>query len=342
MNASPLRIPIRVRAALAAGSALLLAGCANAAQPAAVRGGDEASGRGRYPVTVDVMDDAGKKLKQTVGAEPKRVVVIGQALAELMVEFGLDDRIVGVGYLDNSYSKYADRIAKLPKISDQLPSREAVLALRPDLVLTMSFALKPDKIGEIPFWNERGVDVLPAVNYTAGRDLDSYYEDVRHVGEVFGRTERTEAYTRDQKSRIAAIGRRAKKATDSPEVLLVASGGRDTYDYYAPSLGLVDEMVNGAGGTYLELTDDSYAQLSLESIVAADPDKIIVTEFQKSDGAKSRDRLLRDPRLKNVTAIRNGAVMIADYTTSIRGSLALADLCEDVAEFVHPDLFPAS
>ncbi|MFJ2918250.1 ABC transporter substrate-binding protein [Streptomyces sp. NPDC087307] len=342
MNASPPRIPIRVRAALAAGSALLLAGCANTAQPAAVRGGDEASGRDHYPVTVHVMDDSGKKLEQTVGTEPKRVVVIGQALAELMVEFGLDDRIVGVGYLDNSYSKYADQIAKLPKISDQLPSREAVLALRPDLVLTMAFALKPDKIGEIPFWNERGVDVLPAVNYTKGRDLDSYYEDVRHVGEVFGKTERTEAYTRDQKSRIAAIKRRAKKATDSPEVLLVASGGRDTYDYYAPSLGLVDEMVNGAGGTYMELTDDSYAQLSLESIVSTDPDKIIVTEFQKSDGAKSRDRLLRDPRLKNVTAIKNGDVMIADYTTAIRGSLALADLCEDVAEFVHPDLFPAS
>ncbi|MFD7494926.1 ABC transporter substrate-binding protein [Streptomyces sp. NPDC059832] len=257
MNTSPLRIPIRVRAALAAGSVLLLAGCADTAPPAAVRGGDEASGRDRYPVTVHVMDDAGKKLTQTVGAEPKRVVVIGQALAELMVEFGLDDRIVGVGYLDNSYSTYTDRIAKLPKISDRLPAKEAVLALRPDLVLTMSFALKPDKIGEIPFWNERGVDVLPAVNYTAGRDLDSYYEDVRHVGEVFGETERTEAYTREQKSRIAAIGRRAKKATDSPGVLLVASGGRDTYDYYAPSLGPVDEMVNGAGGTYLELTDDS-------------------------------------------------------------------------------------
>lgn len=120
VNASPPRIPIRVRAALAAGSALLLAGCANTAQPAAVRGGDEASGHDHYPVTVHVMDDSGKKLEQTVGTEPKRVVVIGQALAEQMVEFGLDDRIVGVGYLDNSYSKYADRIAKLPKISDQL------------------------------------------------------------------------------------------------------------------------------------------------------------------------------------------------------------------------------
>ncbi|MFI9629058.1 ABC transporter substrate-binding protein [Streptomyces sp. NPDC052042] len=335
MNVSP----IRACTALAVGAALLLSGCTAPAEPAAGRTG-AAAPSGHYPVTLDVVDDAGRKLTQTVEKSPGRVVVIGQALAELMIEFGLEDRIVGVGYLDNSYSAYADRIEKLPKISDQLPSKEAILARRPDLVLTMSFALKPDKIGEVPFWNARGVEVLPAVNYTVGRDLDSYYEDVRHVGEVFDVRKRTGAYIAEQKARIAAIARTAKKAGNAPRVLLVASGGRDTYDYYSPSLGLVDEMVNGAGGTYMELTRDTYAQLSLESIIAANPDKIIVTEFQQSDGEKSRNRLLRDPRLKNVTAIRNGDVMIADYTTSIRGSLALADLCEEIAVFVHPDLYP--
>ncbi|MEU3215378.1 ABC transporter substrate-binding protein [Streptomyces sp. NPDC006971] len=337
MNVSP----IRARTALAIGAALLLSGCAAPAEPAAGRTG-AAAPSGHYPVTLDVVDDAGGKLTQTVEKRPGRVVVIGQALAELMIEFGLEDRIVGVGYLDNSYSAYADRIEKLPKISDQLPSKEAILERRPDLVLTMSFALKPDKIGEVPFWNARGVRVLPAVNYTVGRDLDSYYEDVRHVGEVFGVTRRTGAYIAEQRARIAAVAQTARKAKDAPTVLLVASGGRDTYDYYSPSLGLVDEMVNGAGGTYMELTRDTYAQLSLESIVEANPDKIVVTEFQKSDAEKSRNRLLRDPRLKSVTAIRNGDVMTADYTTSIRGSLALADLCEKIAAFVHPDLFPAS
>jgi iron complex transport system substrate-binding protein len=31
--------------------------------------------------------------------------------------------------------------------------------------------------------------------------------------------------------------------------------------------------------------------------------------------------------------------MVADYTNAIRGSLNLADLYEDVAEFIHPELF---
>jgi iron complex transport system substrate-binding protein len=43
--------------------------------------------------------------------------------------------------------------------------------------------------------------------------------------------------------------------------------------------------------------------------------------------------------LKNVTAIQTGNVMVVDYTNAIRGSLELADLYEDVAEFVHPELF---
>ncbi|MFB7913781.1 hypothetical protein [Streptomyces sp. NPDC056061] len=173
MNVSP----IRVCTALAVGAALLLCGCSAPAEPAPARTG-AAAPSGHYPVTLDVVDDEGKKLTQTVEKSPGRVVVIGQALAELVIEFGLEDRIVGVGYLDNSYSAYADRIKKLPKISDQLPSKEAILERRPDLVLTMSFALKADKIGEVPFWNTRGVEVLPAVNYTVGRDLDSYCEDL--------------------------------------------------------------------------------------------------------------------------------------------------------------------
>ncbi|MEU3654837.1 hypothetical protein AB0E67_18870 [Streptomyces sp. NPDC032161] len=128
MNVSP----IRARTALAVGAALLLSGCAAPAEPAAGRTG-AAAPSGHYTVTLDVVDDAGGKLTQTVEKRPGRGVVIGQALAELMIEFGLEDRIVGVGYLDNSYSAYAGRIEKLPKISDQLPSKESILERRPDL-----------------------------------------------------------------------------------------------------------------------------------------------------------------------------------------------------------------
>ncbi|MCE5172738.1 hypothetical protein LQV63_26055 [Paenibacillus profundus] len=40
-------------------------------------------------------------------AEPEKVIAVGQTTAELLVEFGLEDKVVGVGYLEQVFSKYA-------------------------------------------------------------------------------------------------------------------------------------------------------------------------------------------------------------------------------------------
>jgi len=98
-------------------------------------------------------------------------------------------------------------------------------------------------------------------------------------------------------------------------------------------------MVEGAGGEYIKVSEDTYVEMSTESILSINPDKIIVTEFQKSDSDAAKHLLLNNSSLKNVTAIKTGSVMVADYTNAIRGSLNLADLYEDVAEFIHPELF---
>ncbi len=80
-------------------------------------------------------------------------------------------------------------------------------------------------------------------------------------------------------------------------------------------------------------------EMSIESIIAANPEKIIITEFQGSDREKIKNKILSNKRLQNVTAIKTGNVMVVDYTNAIRGSLELSDLYEDVAKFIHPELF---
>ena len=63
-------------------------------------------------------------------------------MAELMIEFGLQDRVVGVGYLDQSFSKYEDEISKMPVMSKSWPSVESIIALKPDIIYAMSSSLK--------------------------------------------------------------------------------------------------------------------------------------------------------------------------------------------------------
>ncbi|MDK8179635.1 hypothetical protein [Paenibacillus sp. UMB4589-SE434] len=79
------------------------------------------------------------------------MVVIGSAVAEFMIEFGQKDKVVGIGYPDQSLSKYADQITQLPLISESWPSKEAVLALQPDLIYSSSSAFKEDLLGDIGF-----------------------------------------------------------------------------------------------------------------------------------------------------------------------------------------------
>lgn len=294
-------------------------------------------GNGAWPVTVRMDDNAGKKVEQTIPEEPRRVVVIGQNVAELMTYFGVQDRIVGAGYLDGADSYYKDALDTIPVITDQLPSTEAVMALKPDLIVSMSFAMTEEKLGTPETWGARGVPVVLVDNYTTGRDLDAYYGDIRNIGAAFGVSDRAEKYIAEEQQQLDEIRARFRDVSDRPRVLLVASGGTNkmSYTYYSPSLGLADEMVEIAGGEYVKTSDAVSAELSDEIIVKANPDIVIMTQFQKDETTKEKDRFLANPRLQKVDAVRNGRVMLVDYSTTVRGTPHLGELTEQLAAFIH-------
>ncbi len=127
-------------------------------------------------------------------------------------------------------------------------------------------------------------------------------------------------------------------AKDKPKVLLLGTSGETTY-YYGPTLCLIDEMIEGAGGEYIQVSKETYVEMSEESILSVNPDKIIITGFQKSDSEALIKQYLNNPKLKNATAIKNGNVKVVEYTTAVRGSLGLTDLYKDVAQYIHPELF---
>ncbi|WP_369595249.1 ABC transporter substrate-binding protein [Lysinibacillus pakistanensis] len=295
-------------------------------------------GKSHYPLTLTVYDDAGKEVQQTIEKEPKRIVVIGQGFAEWMLAFGEEKRIVGLAYLDKSFSEYEEQIKKLPIITDMWPSKEAILKLQPDLIISMSSAFQKERIGDISFWNKRGIPVLTGINYTTGRTIDSFFEDITNLGNVLNIQDKTEAFVDKQKEQINDIQTKAVLAKDKPKVLLLGTSGETTY-YYGPTLCLIDEMIEGAGGEYIQVSKETYVEMSEESILSVNPDKIIITGFQKSDSEALIKQYLNNPKLKNATAIKNGNVKVVEYTTAVRGSLGLTDLYKDVAQYIHPELF---
>lgn len=291
-----------------------------------------------YPLTLSIYDDQGNEMQQTIEKEPQRIVVVGQGYAEWMIGFGEEKRIVGLAYLDKSFSEYEEEIKNLPIITDMWPSKESILELEPDLIISMSSAFQKDRLGDISFWNERGIPVLAGINYTIGRSIDSFFDDITNLGKVLNIEEKTNDFVNEQKNQISEIQTKAEQVKDKPKVLVLGISGEATY-YYGPTLCLIDEMIEGAGGEYIKVSEETYVDMSEESILSVNPDKIIVTGFQKSDGEALINKYLLNPKLKNATAIKTGNVKVVEYTTAVRGSLGLSDLYMDVAEFLHPELF---
>ena len=291
-----------------------------------------------YPLTLSIYDDKGNEMEQTIEKEPQRIVVIGQGFAEWMIGLGEEKRIVGLAYLDKSFSEYEDQIKSLPIITDMWPSKESILELQPDLIISMSSAFQKDRLGDISFWNERGIPVLAGINYTIGRTMDGFFDDINNLGKVLNIEEKTNAFVNEQKEKISEIQTKAAQANDKPKILLLGTSGDTTY-YYGPSLCLIDEMIEGAGGEYIKVSEETYVDMSEESILSVNPDKIIITGFQKSDSEALINKYLLNPKLKNATAIKTGNVKVVEYTTAVRGSLGLSELYMDVAEFIHPELF---
>lgn len=291
-----------------------------------------------YPLTLSIYDDKGNEMEQTIEKKAQRIVVIGQGFAEWMIGLGEEKRIVGLAYLDKSFSEYEDQIKSLPIITDMWPSKESILELQPDLIISMSSAFQKDRLGDISFWNERGIPVLAGINYTIGRTMDGFFDDINNLGKVLNIEEKTNAFVNEQKEKISEIQTKAAQANDKPKILLLGTSGDTTY-YYGPSLCLIDEMIEGAGGEYIKVSEETYVDMSEESILSVNPDKIIITGFQKSDSEALINKYLLNPKLKNATAIKTGNVKVVEYTTAVRGSLGLSELYMDVAEFIHPELF---
>ena len=291
-----------------------------------------------YPLTLSIYDDQGNEMQQTIENDPQRIVVLGQGYAEWMIGLEEEERIVGLAYLDKSFSDYETQIKNLPIITDMWPSKESILELKPDLIISMSSAFQKDRIGDISFWNERGIPVLAGINYTIGRTIDSFFDDIDNLGKALNIEKKTTRFIEEQKNQISEIQATAAQAKEQPKVLLLGISGDTTY-YYGPSLCLIDEMIEGAGGDYIKVSEETYIDMSEESILSVNPDKIIITGFQKSDSEALINKYLLNPKLKNATAIKNGNVTVVEYTTAVRGSLSLSTLYREVAEFIHPELF---
>jgi len=96
-------------------------------------------------------------------------------------------------------------------------------------------------------------------------------------------------------------------------------------------------LIERAGGHNIAADLDSYPQMSLEQIIAADPTFIILGDA--TWGGVTPEMVASRPGWENLSAVKNGKVVPFDDNLVSRPGPRLVDGLEQLAKLLHPESF---
>ncbi|MFE1379410.1 ABC transporter substrate-binding protein [Streptomyces sp. NPDC058740] len=305
----------------------LLAACsAPASTPA---GGKAAPG---FPYTVT---NCG--VTTTYQAPPKRAVTMNQHVTEIMLALGLEKSLAGTAYLDDAvlpaYKKAYDGV---PVLAREYPSKESLLAANPDFVYGGYASAFDAKAGRSRDDLKRsGIDSRLNTEYcpTGATRLDDLYREVTEVGRTFGVPDRAEAWTRRARADVAAAEQRLK-GTRPVSVFVYDSGDKTAFT--AGGKGIGNELITRAGGrnVFADL-DKTFGDATWEQVVARRPDVIVIYDYGSTTVEQKKRRLLDDPALREVPAVRNRRFAVLPLSDAVLGVRAPAAVGKLAAQ-LHP------
>ena len=266
------------------------------------------------PHAITVSDDWGRSV--ALAAPATRIVSLAPATTELLFALGLGSRVVG----RTRFCDWPPAARAVPDVGDGIaPNVEAVAARRPDLVLLYASAA-----------NRAAADRLAALGIaTAVLKLD-LASDVRRAARTIARLAGVPAAAQSlvaafDSSLQSVATRAAKEPGRRPRLYVDAwasppmTVGRGSY---------LSEVIRAAGAE--NVFDDvraSSATVSLEAIVARDPDVVLVLA---PDTLHAPDLAAR-PGWRAVRAVREGRVLVVDANLYDRPSPRMSLAAQDLA-----------
>ncbi|MYT32761.1 MULTISPECIES: ABC transporter substrate-binding protein [unclassified Streptomyces] len=323
-------------AALLAALALALTGCgAHVAKENGGAGTDDRAS-GHYPVTVT---NCG--IPATYAHAPRRVVTNDVGITEIMFALGLEGRMAGYAMPDDkgdlSKVPWKTAYGKVPRLSKKALTKEMALDARADLVFAgwnygfgegnglTPAALKKLGIGSYVLTESchNGTDggargVLPP--------LEALYADLAALGKIFDVEDRAQALIRTYRKQVAEAA--AHAPAHRPTVFLY-DDGRDkplTAGRYA---GPHDIITKAGGDNVMKDLKDSWTSVGWETVVARDPDVIVINNYGDTTAAQKKAFLESYAPLADVSAVKHHRIYVMDYAELVespRNPTAVSDL----------------
>ncbi|OLC17671.1 MAG: hypothetical protein AUG04_05060 [Deltaproteobacteria bacterium 13_1_20CM_2_69_21] len=241
-------------------------------------------------------------------AEVRRLVTLAPSLSEIVLALGAQDRLAGVTRFDDDA-----RTEKLPRIGGYNdPQPEAVLAVKPDLVLAEP---SPENRGPVETLARLGIPVEAFPLATVANIEDA----VSAIAGLLGLPERGRAL-RESLERAREQARASTKGRSPTRALLVF--GLDPLVVAGPR-GFAGELLEDAGGE--NAAGDSalpFFRLSTEAAVRSAPQVIVLCGVEAPAGRRPIPGL--DARVASLrsTALLHPGPRLPEALADLRAALA--------------------
>jgi len=277
------------------------------------------------------ISDGGNNMARGLGATPQRIISLAPSVTEILFAIGLGDKVVGV----TRYCDYPPEALRLPKVGGYYdPSYEAVMALKPDLVIV----LKGNE-GHREKFESLGFAAMEIDNESVETILDS----ILAIGRAGGAEAAAKKLADDLKRRMKKIGDMTK-GRKRPRVLVSVGRNMGTGTikdvYIAGQDTFYNGMIKIAGGVNAyDGVRPAYPTVSAEGIMRMKPDFIIdMIPGMDMQSAEGKAVLREWESVAGAKAIREGRVHVfGEKYTVIPGPRFILTL-ERIARLIHPDI----
>ncbi len=267
----------------------------------------------------------------TINARPQRIHTTSAGLDEITVALVPLSRIAAVGTVSqNPANTYiADTVKGLPGIARD---PEQIAGVKPDLVV-VSTTQKPDFLQALA--NVKITAVQLDLSQTPGGRIDT----ILLMGYMYGEEDRALKLANEVQLRYNALTGITLARPEAQKPLVLAATKYSTIN--VAGKGTTGEGITiAAGGRNAAAAVDGNANISIESIIAMNPDVIIIP-MADDVGSAFKQELLANKALATVPAIRDSRVFVV--TPQLHTTLSFSNVraAEQLATLIYPnDKFP--
>ncbi len=207
---------------------------------------------------------------------------------------------------------------------------EKVVSLEPDLVLATQIHGKT----VIPALEKLGLTVVALTPSSLNEVLDS----ITLVGEITGQSREASKLLSNLRMRIEAVADKTRTLSPNQKPRVFYITWHDPL-MTAGTRTLADDVIASAGGQNIAFDISGDKTINLETVIYRDPQVIIASVGMGTGEDLPWQYVQTETRLKNTQALLNNRVYKIDGDLIHRPGPRVVDALEQMAHFIHPELF---